>query len=92
MNVNWTSCTERLPEDGQRVLCWLPTNTIHVAGLEETESRQVVILRFAHDWFIKNPSKTGRATHRHFWLGEGTSNRFFEQVSHWCALPQGPII
>jgi hypothetical protein len=50
----------------------------------------VVILRFAEDWFIKNPSKTGRKTHRHFWLGEGSSNCFFEQVTHWKALPDGP--
>lgn len=46
------------------------------------EERNVVLMRFAEDWFIKNPSKTGRKTHRHFWLGEGGSNCFFEQVTH----------
>lgn len=90
MDENWFSCAHRLPADGQRVLCWLPNNTVHHAGLEDKEVRNVVILRFAEDWFIKNPSKTGRKTHRHFWLGEGSSNRFFEQVSHWAPLPEGP--
>lgn len=86
----WTPCNLRLPADGERVLCWLPRNAVHLPGLATTEQRLVLILRFAEDWFIKNPSKTGRATHRHFWLGEGSSNYFFEQVTHWRPLPQGP--
>lgn len=89
-NAEWISCAERLPADGQRVLCWVPGNVVHLPGLDEREPREVVILRFAEDWFIKNPSKTGRKTHRHFWLGEGSSNFFFERVSHWQPLPGGP--
>jgi hypothetical protein len=90
MPVEWIPCTTRLPQDGERVLCWLPANTVHLSGLAETEARHVVILRFAEDWFVKNPSKTGRKTHRHFWLGEGSSNKFFEEVTHWAPLPAGP--
>ena len=90
MSRSWIRCTESLPADGERVLCWLPGNTIHLQGLVEQEIRNIVILRFAEDWFIKNPSKTGRKTHRHFWLGEGSSNCFFEQVTHWKTLPEGP--
>ncbi|MCC6838845.1 MAG: DUF551 domain-containing protein [Flavobacteriales bacterium] len=86
----WTSCAERLPRDGQRVLCWLPDHAVHLPGLANMEQRNVVILRFAEDWFLKNPSKTGRSTHRHFWLGEGSSNCFFERVTHWAPLPGGP--
>ena len=88
--ADWIPGTERLPADGQRVLCWLPGHGVQLPGLAGREARLVVILRFAEDWFIKNPSKTGRATHRHFWLGEGSSNCFFEQVSHWRPLPEGP--
>ncbi len=90
MENGWIHCDEQLPADGQRVLCWVPGNTVHMAGLQQTELREVVLLRFAEDWFIKNPSKTGRATHRHFWLGEGCSNFFFERVTHWKPLPEGP--
>lgn len=86
----WTPCAERLPADGERVICWLPVNTVRLPGGNATEERHVVLLRFAEDWFIKNPSKTGRRTHRHFWIGEGGSNCFFEQVSHWRALPPSP--
>lgn len=86
----WISCADKLPADGQRVLCWLPDNPVHLPGLSGTEQRNVLILRFAQDWFIKNPSKTSRSTHRHFWLGEGSSNHFFERISHWRPLPGGP--
>lgn len=88
--MDWIACSEKLPQNNQRVLCWLPGHVVHLPGLREKELREVLILRFAEDWFIKNPSKTGRKTHRHFWLGEGSSNCFFEQVSHWKALPEGP--
>jgi len=90
MEEHWTPCSERLPADGQRVLCWIPGNKVHLPGLRGTEERELVILRFAEDWFVKNPSKTGRKTHPHFWLGEGSSNHFFEQVTHWMELPTGP--
>jgi hypothetical protein len=36
---------------------------------------------------VTNPSKTGYTGPPHFWLGEGTSNRFFAEVTHWLPLP-----
>ena len=84
--------SERLPDDGQRVLCYLPKNTVFLPGKTgATEERQVVVMRFAHGFFTKNPSKTGYAGPPHFWLGEGTSNRFFLEVSHWMPLPERPV-
>jgi hypothetical protein len=47
-------------------------------------------MRFALDFFLKNPSKTGHTASTHFWLGEGSSNRFFHEVSHWMPLPPAP--
>jgi len=88
---HWIPCAERLPEDDQRVLGWLPHNTVYLPGKTgATEVRNSVILRFAHDFFVKNPSKTGKATGPHFWIGEGTSNHFFEEVTHWMELPPPP--
>jgi hypothetical protein len=91
MPSSWISCAQRLPHDGARVLCWLPDNIVHLPGLATVENRHVTILRFAENWFIKNPSKTGSERHPHFWLGEGSSNRFFEQVTYWMELPAGPL-
>ncbi len=87
----WIAVKDRLPEDGQRVLCHLPRNTIHLPGKTgATEERHVVIMRFALDFFVKNPSKTGHTGSPHFWLGEGSSNRFFHEVDHWMPLPEAP--
>lgn len=85
---DWISLNDRLPEDGQRVLCRVPGNSVFLPGKTgATEQREVVVMRFAKDFFLKNPSKTGYSGPSHFWLGEGTSNRFFVEVTHWLPLP-----
>lgn len=86
----WISVAAQLPTDGQRVLCWLPKNTVRLPGLGGSEERNAVILRFSHDHFVKNPSKTGYTGSPHFWLGEGGSNKFFQDVTHWLPLPGDP--
>ena len=91
MEYTWTPVAERLPEDGDRVLCYLPGNKVYLPGRGgATEERAVVVLRFAKDFFVKNPSKTGKASGDHFWLGEGGSNHFFADVTHWMPLPDVP--
>jgi hypothetical protein len=87
----WIPVTQRLPDDGQRVLCHVPGNRVFLPGKTgATEERPVVVLRFAKDFFLKQPSRTGYAGEPHFWMGEGTSNRFFAEVSHWMPLPEAP--
>jgi hypothetical protein len=91
MEPGWTPIGQRLPQDGQRVLCWIPGHEVYLPGKTGAmESRPAVILRFAENFFLKNPSKTGKPTSMHFWLGEGTSNQFFEAVTHWMPLPKAP--
>lgn len=88
---SWIPVTERLPNDGERCLCHLPNNEVFLPGKSGAkELRPVVILRFAADFFMKNPSRTGYSGSPHLWLGEGTSNRFFGEVTHWMPLPEAP--
>ncbi|MCB0795229.1 MAG: DUF551 domain-containing protein [Flavobacteriales bacterium] len=87
----WVPVKDRLPDDQQRVLCWIPGHRVYLPGKSgATELREAVILRFHQDFFVKNPSKTGKARGDHFWTGEGTSNHFFHEVTHWRPLPEGP--
>ena len=89
--AGWTDVMEALPADGQRVLCYVPGHTVFLPGKTgASELREVVVMRFALDFFVKNPSKTGYTGTPHFWLGEGTSNRFFHEVTHWMPLPDKP--
>lgn len=91
MNTEWVPCSKALPTDGQRVLAWLPKNIVHLPGMTgATEERNIAILRFSKDFFVHNPSKTGKAKSPHFWVGEGSSNHFFEEVSHWMPMPTPP--
>jgi len=91
VKAGWIAFAQRLPADGQRVLAWLPKNTVYLPGKTgATEERNILILRFAQDFFVKNPSRTGKATGPHFWTGEGSSNHFFDEVTHWRELPGTP--
>ena len=90
---DWNVISELfLPEDGERVLCYVPDHSVYLPGKTGArENRNVIILKFQKDYFLKNPSKTGYTGSPHFWSGEGTSNHFFADVTHWRSLPEGPM-
>lgn len=90
MNTEWMDVNMVLPDDDQRVLGFIPGNKVYLPGKEfQFEKREVVVLRFCKDFYAKNEEK--RAKHGlHFWAGEGNSNHFFADVTHWRPVPEGP--
>ena len=90
MSEGWISVNQALPEDDQRVLGFIPGNKVFLPGKDfQFELREVVVLRFCKDFYAKNEEK--KAKHRvHFWAGEGNSNHFFADVTHWRPIPEGP--
>jgi len=87
---NWISIADRLPDNNQRVLAFLPSNKVFLPGKDlEFEIREVIVLRFLSDFYPAGSEK--RVKHGpHFWQGEGNSNHFFEDVTHWQPMPGGP--
>ena len=67
MSQPWISIEDRLPEDDQRVLGFIPGNKVFLPGKDfQFEIREVVVLRFCKDFYAKNEEK--RAKHGlHFW-------------------------
>ena len=87
---SWIDINEQLPEDGQKVICYLPDNHQYLPGKTgEMRFEPIVILRFAEKFFQEGTEKYEKHG-PHFWLGEGLSNHYFIDVSHWMSLPEGP--
>jgi hypothetical protein len=86
--MEWISVLDQLPADQQRVLVLIPGNAIYLPGKTgEKELREVLLMRFCKDFYP--PESEKRQKHGpHFWAGEGNSNRFFSDVTHWMPLPE----
>lgn len=91
MDAGWTAVGDALPEDDQRVLAFVPGNRVFLPGKDlEFEVREVLVLRFCKDFYAGNAEKA--AKHGvHFWSGEGNSNHFFKDVTHWRPMPEPPV-
>lgn len=86
----WVDVRDALPHHDQRVLAFVPGNQVFLPGKDlQFELREVIVLRFCRDFYKDNEEK--RAKHGvHFWAGEGNSNHFFADVTHWQPMPLGP--
>tara|TARA_B110000196_G_C20495942_1_gene364572 strand:- start:31 stop:306 length:276 start_codon:yes stop_codon:yes gene_type:complete len=87
----WIDIEKEIPLDNQRVLAFIPDNKVFLPGMQlEYAMREVVILHFRKNFFADNEEK--RKKHGlHFWSGEGNSNHFYHDVTHWKTIPAGPI-
>ncbi len=88
--MDWIDINDRFPSDAQKVLCYLPNNYQYLPGKTgEQRFDPILMLRFAENFYQEGSEK--REKHGpHFWLGEGLSNHFFSDVSHWMPLPELP--
>lgn len=88
--MNWIDIKEQLPENKQRVLAFIPKNKVFLPGKSfEFEIREVIVLHFLKEFYIDQPEKAEKHG-LHFWQGEGNSNHFFADVTHWAPIPEGP--
>ena len=87
--MKWIDINDELPEDGQRILAYIPNNQVYLPGLMEVQVREILVLHFQKDFYPEGSEK--RKKHGpHFWQGEGNSNHFFADVKYWSALPEPP--
>ena len=89
MSEDWIDINERLPEDGQRVLAYIPNNKVYLPGLMDTQMREVLVLHFELDFYPEGSEKFKKHG-PHFWKGEGNSNHFFHDVKFWRPIPNPP--
>ncbi|MFT4662922.1 MAG: hypothetical protein ACI8XB_003215 [Patiriisocius sp.] len=88
--MEWISLKDRVPEDQDKVICYLPNNYQYLPGKSGEERHEpIVILRFVKDFFAGQDDKIEKHG-PHFWLGEGLSNHYFGDVTHWMKLPEMP--
>lgn len=79
-----------MPNDGERILGYIPHNKVFLPGKTgEFEMREVVVLKFCKDFYSVGTEKFEKHG-PHFWQGEGNSNHFFKDVTHWMHIPQKP--
>ncbi len=88
--MEWITLKDKLPTHHQKVLCYLPENYQYLPGKSGEERHEpTVILRFVKDFFLFKPEKSEKHG-LHFWLGEGLSNHYMNDVTHWMPLPVLP--
>ena len=89
---DWIDIENELPLDNQRVLAYIPDNKVFLPGMQlDYAIREVIVLHFRKNFFEDNEEKRKKYG-LHFWSGEGNSNHFFQDVTHWKAIPKAPVI
>lgn len=88
--MSWIVVNDQLPEDQQRVLAFIPNNRVFLPGKSgEFEVREVLVMHFQKDFYPEGSEKYAKHG-PHFWQGEGNSNHFFSDVTHWMPVPTPP--
>ncbi len=89
--MQWINVNEQLPADNELVLAYLPENYVPTPGDPTERTLQPIkILRFNKNFYGAHKPRHKNSRSDHFWSGEGLTNHFFQEVSHWMSLPQKP--
>lgn len=89
--MDWIKTNDQLPEDGQRVIAFVPENYVSLPGSpSEVELKPVKVLTFIKNFYGTDKPKHKNSETNDFWSGEGLSNHFFQEVTHWMSLPEKP--
>lgn len=87
--MEWIHVHHQLPAHEQRVIAFVPGNKVFLPGKSgEFEIREVIVMRFLRDFYPVGSEKHSKHG-PHFWQGEGNSNHFFNDVTHWMPIPPG---
>lgn len=87
----WISVEKQLPENNQVVIAWVPYNRVPTPGDPTvTVFQPVKMLVFCENFYGEHKPRHKNSKSDHFWSGIGLSNHFFQEVSHWRPLPEGP--
>lgn len=89
--MEWININDQLPENNQRVIAFIPENYVPIPGNPgEVELKPLKVLTFIKGFYGKQKPRHKNSSSDDFWSGEGLSNHFFQEVSHWMPMPEKP--
>ena len=89
--MEWISIKDKLPQDGQRVIAFIPENYVPTPGdPREVELKPLKVLTFIRNFYGNHKPKHKNSLSNDFWSGEGLSNHFFQEITHWMPMPNSP--
>lgn len=90
-SMTWISIRDQLPLDNQMVLAYVPYNRVPTPGNPSvTVLQPLKILIFNKNFYGSHKERHKHSENDHFWSGNGLSNHFFQEVTHWIPLPSKP--
>lgn len=89
--MKWIRTIDQLPQDEQKVIAFVPENYVPLPGEPgEVELKPIKILTFIKNFYGNDKPKHKNSDSNDFWSGEGLSNHFFQEVTHWMPFPEKP--
>jgi hypothetical protein len=90
--MEWISIADKLPPDGQMVLCYIPDNNLFI-NYQDTETRvRQVILKFDEHYYGQHNIRcSNNKDSDSLWVSIGGGGTYwFHQVTYWMPLPEPP--